>query len=273
MSGAERPPHAVLVRSPAGFGPAAVAAVIAKRSGAVPLDVLPVVRRGWGVAAESLPAADAEALAAELTAAGQSSLAVPTTLLETPAAPALVAKAELVDAGFGVLAGPENLEPERLAWARLAGLCAAGLEIRTTTTTTESGPGQMAAKAVRLGLTLATGLPLPMGGGEEKKRVIETRDRVLVLDLLFVEPARSLRIESARFDYSLLGARMGYSAESNFARLLADLAERAPKALRGKGTRAILDRRRAAESAYESLDDLRREERWLLTLVALRAAL
>jgi hypothetical protein len=146
------------------------------------------------------------------------------------------------------------------------------MEIRSTTTVTETAPVQLAETAVRLGLTMATGLPL-MKGKAQVKRTVEVRDRALMLDLLFVEPGRRLRVDSRAFDYSLLGARMGYGAETNFLALVAELADRAPRALRGKGTRAMLARRPAAESRYESLDDLEREERWLLSLSVLRAAL
>jgi stage V sporulation protein SpoVS len=270
MSGADRPPHAVLVRSPQAFSPTAVAAVLARRAGAPALDFVASARRGWGVAAESLPAAEAEALAAALTAAGQAALAAPASLLEEPVEAETVAKAEFSGDGFDLVAGPEHLAPERLSWSRLAAVCAAGLT--TTTKKTVSEGGDMAGKAVRLGLTMATGIPIPLGGGE-KKRVIESRDRALLLDLLFVEPARVLRVEGERFDYSLLGDRMVYSAEVNFSLLLAELASRAPRALRGKGSRAMLAKRPAAESLYESLEDLKREQRWLLSLAALKAAL
>jgi hypothetical protein len=272
MSEAERPPHAVLARSPERFSPAAVAAVLARRTGALAFDVLPVVRRSWGVVVESGPAEEGEALAAELTAAGQPALAAPTSLLENPAEPAIPTKLALSNEGLEVLAWHGALPPERLPWARLSALCAAGLETRSRTTVASGGPGELAAKAVRLGITLATGIPMG-SGAPRKERVVESRDRALVLDLLFLEPSRSLRIEAARFDYGVLGARMAYSAELNFLELLAELGTRAPRALRGKGTRAILGKRPAAESAYESLEDLRREERWLLTLSALRAAL
>jgi hypothetical protein len=271
MTGAERPPHAVLLRSP-DFKPSDVAGVLARRSGAHAMDVLPAVKRGWGLAAESLPAIEAEALASALTAAGQPALAAPTSLLESPPEPELVAKAELSGDGFDVVAGPEHLKPERLSWARLAVICAAGLETRSSRTVTEAGPTVTAEKAVRLGLTLATGIPL-MKGSTETKRVIETKDRALLLDLVFVEPARRMRIEATRFDYSLLGAKMLHSAEVNFVALLGELTAHAPRALRGKGTRAMLARRIAAESLYDSLDHLNREERWLLSLVALRAAI
>jgi len=269
VSDAERPAHAVLIRSPEGYAPQSVAGVLARRSGVLALDLLPAVRRNWGLAAESLPAVQAEELASALTAGGQPAVAAPTSLLEDPPEPAVVSKAELSGDGFDVVSGPKHLAPERLSWSRLAVLCAAGLETRAAMTVAHSGPGVAAGKAVRLGLTLATGLPF-MKSDETRK--VETRDRALVLDLLFLAPARVLRIEAARFHYTLLGEKMSHGAEVNFVTLLEELSSRAPRALRGKGTRAMLARRTAAESMYESLEDLRREERWLLTLAALRAA-
>jgi hypothetical protein len=207
-----------------------------------------------------------------LTAAGQTALAAPSSLLETPPPPVLVVKAEFSGDGFDVVSGRENAAPERLSWNRLSALCAAGLEVRTSKTVTETSAMELGEKAVRLGLTMATGIPL-MGSKKEVKRVVETKDRALMLDLLFLGPARRVRVDARAFDYSLLGPKMGYGAEVNFHALLEELAARAPGALRGKGTRALLARRPAGESLYETLDDLEREERWLLTLAALRAAI
>jgi hypothetical protein len=272
MTDGERPPHAVLVRAPDKFAPMAVAGVLAKRAKAPALDFVASARRAWGVVAESLPAAEAEALAKDLSAAGQEALAVPASLLETPAEPVSVSKAEFSAEGFDLVAGRAHAAPERLAWPRLAAICAAGIEERTSKTVTETAAVEVGEQAVRLGLTMATGIPL-MKSAKQTKRVVETRDRALILDLLFVEPARRLRIDPRAFDFSVLGAKMGYGAEVNFLALVEDLFARAPRALRGKGTRALLGRRPAAESFYESLDDLAREERWLLSLSTLRAAL
>lgn len=271
MSAEARPPHAVLARDPETFAPMKVAAVLARRAGAPALDFAGPAARAWGVVAESLPAEEAEALAAKLTAAGQAALAAPSSLLETPPPAVAVTKAELAGDGFDLVAGRENAAPERLSWNRLAALCAASIETRASTTLS-GGPDPRAAaeRAVRLGLTLVTGLPLMKGGKSEAKKVVETRDRALTLDLLFVEPARRLRVSAASFDYSVLGPKMGYGAEANFTALIAALAERAPRARLGRGSRALLGRRPPLDARYESLDDLEREERWLLTLALLK---
>ena len=270
MSEGERPPHAVLLRSPEKFAPAPVAAVLAKMKKQPALDFVGPVKAHWGVIAESLPAAEADALAARLNEAGLAALAAPTTLLETPPAPVMVTKAELSGDGFDVVSGRANAAPERQSWSHLAVICAGGVEVKESKTITEKAEMDIKEKAVRLGLTMATGIPM-MGGKKEVTRVVETKDRALTLDLLFLNPARRLRIEARAFDYSMLGPKMAHAAEVNFGILVGEIASRAPSALRGKGTRGFVNK--TGDWRYDSLADLDREERWLLTLSALKAAL
>jgi len=269
VSGGARPPHAVLLRAPARFDPRVVAAALAKRSALPAESWLPAVRRSWGIVAEPSPAEDAEALAAELTAAGQPAVAVPVSLLEEPPPPVVVTKAELSGDGFDVTAGRANAEHSRLVWTHLKVLSAGAVGESGLKTVTE-GPS-LAEKSVRLGATLATGLPLM--GAKEKTRQVREERRTPFIDMLFAAPARRVRIIASEFDYTALGARMSYSAELNFRTLAAELASRAPGALRGRGARGILAKAPSGELHYDSFDDVSREERWLSALSALEAAL
>lgn len=263
-----RPPHAALLRAPASFEPRLVAAVLAKRSALSAENWLPVVRRSWGIISEPSEAEDAESLAAALTAAGQPALAVPVSLLEEPPPEVVVTKAELSGDGFDVVAG-RGAQSERLLWTHLK-VVSAGTVMESGLKTVEEGP-TLAEKSVRLGMTLATGLPL-LGGKGKPRQVAETR-RVTFIELLFTSPARRLRILAEGFDYAALGAAMSYSAELNFRALAAELCARAPAALRGRGARAVLAKSPSGALEYESFDDVRREERWLSALSALEAAL
>ncbi len=93
------------------------------------------------------------------------------------------------------------------------------------------------------------------------------------IELVFVDPARRLRLLAADFDYAALGDKMAISADLNFRALVAELAARAPRALRSKGARAVLAKSPSGEMTYEDFDDAGREERWLLALSTLEAAL
>ncbi|MBI4061269.1 MAG: hypothetical protein HY403_07545 [Elusimicrobia bacterium] len=269
MSGAARPPHAVLLRRPASFDARAVAAVLAAR-GSLPAEtLLPAVRRSWGIVAEPSAAEEAEALAAALSAAGRAAVAAPVSLLEEPPAAVVVTKADLSGDGFDVLEGRAGAERRRLSWTHLCVL-SAGVVTETARKTVTEAPS-LAEKSVRLGMTLATGLPL-LGAKGRTRQVAEER-RTSFIDLVFVAPARRARILAAEFDYAALGPKMSYSAELNFRALAAELAARAPGALRGRGARALLAKAPSGELAYESFEDVQREERWLLALAALKAAL
>ena len=267
--GAERPKHCVLLRDSARFDAPSVAVVLAGRSKLTAENLLPVVRRGWGILAEGAPAEETEALAQALTAAGRPALAAPASLIEEPASPVTVTKAELSGDGFDITAGKAHAERERLVWTHLKVLSAGAVTSTNLKTVTE-GPS-LAEKSVRLGVTLATGLP--MMGGKTTTRQVNEEVRVPFIELCFDNPARRVRILAAEFDYAALGAKMSYSAELNFRALVAELAARAPGALRARGARAILEKAPSGALAYESFDDATREERWLLTLAALKAAL
>ncbi len=265
--------RAVLVRSIEKFSPAAVAAVLGRRAGVHALDYAVSLRRSWGLVASSLPAVEADALSADLTSAGQAAIAAPNSLLEELTEPILVSKADLVNDGFDLVAGPKNAVAQRYSWAQLAAVCAGAVETKTTTMVSEAASsGDAAKRVVRLGLTMVTGIPLMGGAKAEKKREISSTDRAMTLDLLFVNPTRRLRIVARSFNFGVLGAKMAHTADANFAILISELIGHAPSALRGKGTRAFLAGR-PGEAFYESLGDLEGEERWLLNLAVLNAAL
>lgn len=263
-----RPPHAVVLRAPARFDARIVAAALAKHSPLPAETLLPVVRRSWGVVAEPSPAEHAETLAAELTAAGIPAVAVPVSLLEDPPPAIAVTKADLSGDGFDIVSGRGHAEHERLVWTHLKVLCA-GVVAETGLKTVTEGP-TLTEKSVRLGMTLATGLPL-LGGKGKTRQVAEER-RTPFIELLFAAPARRVRILADGFDYAPLGPKMTYSAELNFRALVSELSSRAPGSLRGRGARAILAKAPSGELAYESFSDVEREERWLTTLAALGAA-
>jgi hypothetical protein len=266
----DRPPHAVVLRAPCSFDAKKVSSVLAARSAAVTAESwLPVVRRGWGIVAEPSAAEEAEALAAALCAAGLAAVAVPVSLLEEPPAALAVTKAELAGDGFDVLAGRGNVERRRLIWTHMKVLSAGAVAATSQKTVTE-GPSS-SEKAIRLGATMVTGLPL-MGGKSTTRQVTEER-RTPFIELVFTSPAVRVRVLAADFDYTALGAKMSYSAELNFRALVIELAARAPAALRGKGARGILSKAPSGELAYESFEDVQREVRWLLALDALGAAL
>jgi hypothetical protein len=144
---------------------------------------------------------------------------------------------------------------------------AAGITLTTTTTkTTKEGPSA-AQKILSTGILLTTGLPIKIGG---KERVVEKTQQqselVFYLDLYYGQPLRRRRIDAQHFDYSFLKERKLYFVLGNFKLVLGDLLAAAPAAWRNHGAKVLLEGKPVQTMGYESLADLEREARWLLTL-------
>ena len=209
------------------------------------------MRRCWGIVEQDADEPGARREAQALCAAGLPALAVPANLIEELPA------AQVVRA-LGVDSGPAKL---------LA--AAAFTQRQSRVVRVEEGPGA-GRRALQLGLSMATGMPLNLfgGGKKEVEKTLSSSELLFYLDVYLSEPPRRLRVNAQDFDFSCLGERKGYDAAGNFRRLLESKAPLA--AALNVGARGLLDGRPVRELGYESLDDLEREARWLLTLIALK---
>jgi len=91
-------------------------------------------------------------------------------------------------------------------------------------------------------------------------------EREMILDVLIDFPWRRLRVHAERFDFRCLGGRMNLDARNNLRELVGALCALSPSALKGRGTETLLADRRSEPLAYDAVEDLEREERWLLTI-------
>jgi hypothetical protein len=159
--------------------------------------------------------------------------------------------------------------PERIPWEELS-IVGAAIFDQTTTEQKRVPEGPTATqKALNMGILMATGLPIKLGGRKQVVSKTESHsEKVCFLDLC--APSRRWRVDAQHFDYSFLKERKTYSVFSNFKLLLADAARWAPRAIRNRGTRMLLEGNEVRQIGYSSLQDLDRELSWLLTLAALR---
>lgn len=264
----EAPDYAVLVADEASLRPADIARVLAAARKVPLLDMMRQMRHAWGIIEEGVAKAGAEETAKVLEAGGVKALAVPAALLEDlpPAGPAT----NLIFSGGGLTYAEREAPARHADWRRLALVAAAGVN---ETTTSAAAPGQVpdvGAKILKAGFSLMTGMPTSLGMGPKPvERKTETTDQVYVVDLVLKDPAERVRIEARRFDFSCLGARKGYNLLANVKVLVGVLAQAAPRAALGRGSRIMLDGRPLREMGYDGLGDLERESRWRLTLAAL----
>lgn len=217
-------------------------------------DQVIAARRAWGIVAEDLPEEEARTLAQALRPSGvECAVAPAASVADLPAAePATTIDALPAD------------DPILIA--------AAGLTVTTTTRRTEQTGPTGAQKAASAAIMMATGLPIKIGGRKRKvQKTREERRLAFYVDLHYGDPARRLRIDASHFDFSCLAERMLYQAMGNLKLVIGDQVQAAPEAWLNHGTRVLLEGKPIRTMGYESLEDLDREARWLLTLRALGA--
>ena len=249
--------YCVLLKAQNSLKPTELARVLAAARKVPMMDLLNAAKACWGILEEDLPEAEARQWAGRLEAAGLAAVAVPRGLLE--------------DLPEAATAAAESWA--RVVWTRVALVSASAInQTSSKTVITKEGP-DIGQKAMKLGIMMATGLPINVGPQErEVARTVETSDLLFYLDIVLKDPDSRLRVDAQAFDFSVLGGAMTYSVVTNFRALVEAAAAKAPGALLGRGTRILLSGKPVREMGYASLKDVERESRWLLTLRELKLA-
>lgn len=244
--------YAVVLRDGPAPKLAALAQAVASVKKSPTQDLMAPMRRARGLLELDVDEAAARALVAALEGAGIPAVALPSSLLEE------LPPVEVVRSLGQKLEAPA--------------LLAAAVFRSTTMKVVKEEQGPSAGeRAIKMGLSLATGLPLGLMGGAKRvvEKSVESAELAYFLDVYLGRPLRRLRIDYHDFDYSCLGQRKGYDAPGNFRRLL-ELLSPAARQLNA-GARCLLDGKPVRELGYDSLVDLDRESRWLLTLQSLKS--
>lgn len=232
---------------------AALSKALAPALGRPAVDLAPALRRCRGLVDLDASEASARLQVGALTSAGIPALALPASLIEDlpPAEP---------------LASLGLPRPVRLVAA------AAFTQRSARTVVVDEGPSA-GKRALGLGLTMATGLPPSVfgaGGAKKVEKRVESSELLYFADVLAGAPLRRWRVDAHDFDFSCLGDRMGLDAAGNFRAVLKLLLEAGERS--NAGARGLLSGVPVLQLGYESVEDLEREERWLLTLAALDKA-
>ncbi|MBI5240551.1 MAG: hypothetical protein HY926_08770 [Elusimicrobia bacterium] len=262
--------YAVLLSRPEQLDFHALAEALARLRSVPVLDAVHEARSCWGILGGHQEEAAARQEAAALAAAGFSTLALPENLVEDLPDAVMAARAELKPEAsdfYGAEAAPLRVTAQDVVL-----LCAVVLKREATQTITTQKDISLGQKALQVGLLMATGLPIGTARmRKEEKKTVPSPELWGVLDIVLKDPARRLRLFSESFDYSCLGADKVYDTLGNLRVLARRLAALWPEAGRNRGLGFILEGKPQREMGYETLDDLEREARWLLTLRTLRA--
>jgi hypothetical protein len=253
----------VLLADPAGAPIAALASWFAARRGLMPVDAQRAARHAWGLLADNLSEEDARSALAAATAHGLAAV----VLAENPAPlpdPVPVTALRWMESALAWTSGvpPVSMAPVEGSRVRLLSFACLRHDSLVTQITKEEASG--ARRLAGLGIMLTTGIPVGMGGNKEVSRTVSSTEWVIFLDV-FAGDVR-WRVKPERFDFSALGAGKVAGGPANTRHLLEELRARAPGALLNRGARALLQGQPLAGAGYDDLEDVEKENRWLLAL-------
>lgn len=262
--------YCVLLEGLSELKPPLIAQALAAHLGVPAADAARAARQCWGIPLEAADKETAAALVGRLSERGLRALAVPTTLLEDLPAAAPASRVEFSESGLIVHTQEGAARSE---WGDIT-LVAAAAFLRSASRP-KAGPDgpSVAEKAIRLGLAMSgippsLALPTPPGSTPPAPET----DLAFSAFVVAGKPAFRVLVEGDHFDYSGLGPRMAYNSLMNFKAVLAEIQARGPAALVNRGLTAMSRGEILSSLGYESLKDLERECRWLLTLRTLKKA-
>ncbi len=244
-------------------------AEVLARFGKEPLfDSRQKAKNAWGFLGEKMSEAEAARLAAVAAEMGFETRVV--------SADRLAALPSAVPVHW-LRAAPEALfyttgsttDEKSVPWDKVRLVAAAGLKEQITITkTVKEGPSPQ-ERAVKMGLSLITGIPMGFGGAKEVKKTVQETELFLHADV-FVEggsgPSR-LHVNAQQFNYACLGEARATNIFANFRMLLQGLDRLAGPALRNRGARGILAGQPLSQLGYEGRVGYEKEILWLLSLL------
>lgn len=257
----------LLIDDPVGSAKTIAQALAAARN-VPPLDVAREARSCWGLVGDHRPEDEAQSTVAALKELGLPSAIVPTDHLPSLAGIQVARKIEIEAGGFRckLSRGVTPLIP----WTAPVFLAAAIIRTRSFKSVSRREGPSKSEKLVRIGLTLATGIPIPGARTQTVTSRQETSATMAVLDIAIDHPAGRIRLEGDRTDLSYLGDRRTYDSLGNFKLMISEASSYMAKENVNFGARTILAQASPTNPGYDTLAELEREERWLMARRALR---
>ncbi len=182
---------------------------------------------GWGIILESAALPEAIERATQLSRAGIATTLLHQGLLRPPPRPVLITRLEFTRRGLKAELA-EGGDAFSVSWSQLILVAAAVIA-----PSSKAAPGD---------------------------------PPTAVLDILTENPARRLRVDTRKFDFSSLPGSAPAEPLRSLMILCGLLLRRAPSADRNHGARLLFKGARPHEFGYASLEDLEREFRWILAL-------
>jgi hypothetical protein len=221
-------------------------------------------KKCWGIVSDNATPAEADGLVQALTQEGLRSFSAPASLLAGPRTPNVVKHINIEDQGLAVEAQPGQFRV--VPWTYVS-VIAVSLFKQTVVKTMKVEEGPSAAeKLAKTGITLMTGIPLPIARKKTVEKKVQDSELFFFLDLFLKQSGFRIRLDAQNLDYHFLKEKMELNVQGNFRLLVKEILNRAPNALQNRGVRVLAGGQPLTSMGYDTLPDLEKECRWLLAL-------
>lgn len=256
--------YSVLIARPEAFDRKKLASALEEFHRIPEDEAIQLARRAWGFAGENLPRERALVLADKCAENGLEAVTVDSKEVFSLPAEKIFTRAEVKPEGLNYTL--ETKEPGFASWENVILLAAAPVkEEKITQQTVNEGPSGL-ERLSKAALMAVTGIPLGTGKTKEAKKEKKEYELVFYLEIFSTDSPFRLRMRSDSFNYSYLGKRKEYSSQLNFRAMLEDVSASALKSLKNRGLNAVINKEHLSMLGYDSLSDLEKEARWLLTV-------
>jgi hypothetical protein len=222
------------------------------------------IHRGWGFLERQVSEEEARDIVRSLAEQGVAAVALAETDLRAVPDSQVMIGFDMDDRGLSprlqTPGQPTNLVP----WTEIAIVAAGGFSEEVIQRDAgASAKTSGAAQMLKLGVFLATGIPVGLFGNKKQSAAPKKTTHVVIFGQIITTAGDSFFFDPDRFDFSGLGALKQLSRAANFHTLIAELARRTPAQL-NLGARFVLDHRSLTLANYHSLHDFETELTWML---------
>jgi hypothetical protein len=227
-------------------------------------DAASSIHRGWGFLDRQVSEEDAHELVRALAEQGVAATAIADADLRAVPDSQVMVGFDMNDHGMSPRLQTPGQPTILIPWTEIAIVAAGGfseevIQRDAGASAKTSGAGQM----LKLGVFLATGIPVGLFGGKEKAAAPKKTTHLVTFGQIITTAGDSFFFDANRFDFSGLGPLKQLNWSANFHTLITELARRTSARL-NLGARFVLERKSLMLANYHSVHDFETELTWML---------
>lgn len=227
-------------------------------------DAATKIHRGWGFLERRASEEDAHELIRSLAEQGVTTVAIAENELRAVPDSQVMVGFDADDRGLSPRLQTPGHPSKLVPWTEITLVAAGGFSeeiIQRDTGARAEKSG--AAQVLKLGVFLATGIPVGLFGNKKKSAAPRKATQMVTFGQIITATGESFFFDPDRFDFSGLGPLKQLNRAANFHALIAELARRASARL-NLGARFVVERKSLTLANYQSVNDFESELTWML---------